>query len=157
MAEQHLDVCGGRAMREETLHLTLLFMGNIPRMQIENLVRAASKVAIRPFSIQLQQFSCWQHNRIAYVAPGTPEKSLMALADELRREVAQECIHFDAQKFVPHVTLLRRILHIVGTRTVAPILWQIEDFVLVESSSSERGGDYEILARFKLANEHKGS
>lgn len=151
MAVQHLDACGGRAMREETLHLTLLFMGNIPRMQIENLVQATSNVTAGPFSIQLQQFSCWQHNRIAYVAPGTREKGLMVLGDEVQREVAQECIHFDAQKFVPHVTLLRNIERIMDTKTVAPVLWKVEDFVLVESKSGERGGGYEILARFKLA------
>jgi RNA 2',3'-cyclic 3'-phosphodiesterase len=111
IALQQLDECGGRPMRVNTLHMTLLFMGTVKRLQIVELIHAAGKVVLSPFAFRLQQFACWPRNHIGYAAPRNEVEELAWLARLLRQEVERAGFSFDRKDFVPHVTLLRDIVH----------------------------------------------
>lgn len=137
-------------MRAETLHLTLLFLGNVPRAQIALAMQAAGRVSVPPFTLQLQQFACWEHNRIAYAAPAEPEAGLMQLSNALRHEVEQAGLSFDRRPFTPHVTLLRNIDKCCEMQTLEPLTWPVDQFVLVESASGEGGMRYLTLGSWQL-------
>lgn len=137
-------------MRAETLHLTLLFLGNVSRSQIAPAMQAASRVSVPPFTLQLQQFACWNHNRIAYAAPAEPEAGLMQLSNALRYEVEQAGLAFDRRAFAPHVTLVRNIDKCSAPQTLAPVTWPVNQFVLVESVSGAGGAHYLTLGSWPL-------
>ena len=150
IALQHIGQCGGRPMRANTLHMTLLFMGAVKRVQIEELMHAAEKVALSRFAFRLQQFACWPRNHIGYAAPRNDVEELAWLARLLRQEVEQAGFSFDRKDFVPHVTLLRDIVHPVAPCFIDPIEWQVSGFALVESSMKEQGVRYQTLATWRL-------
>lgn len=137
-------------MRAETLHLTLLFLGNVPRSQIAWAMQAANRVSAPPFTLQLQQFACWNHNRIAYAAPAGQDAGLVQLSSKLRDEVEQAGLGFDRRAFAPHVTLLRNIDKCCEMQTLGPLAWQVDQFVLVESVSGEAGVRYQTLGSWQL-------
>jgi 2'-5' RNA ligase len=150
IALQHLGECGGRPMRANTLHMTLLFMGAVKRLQIVELMHAAEKVSPSPFAFKLQQVACWPRNHIGYAAPRNEVEELAWLARLLRQEVEHAGFRFDRKDFVPHVTLLRDIVHPVDPRLIDPIEWQVSEFALVESVLTEHGVRYQKLATWQL-------
>jgi RNA 2',3'-cyclic 3'-phosphodiesterase len=150
IALQHLGECGGRPMRANTLHLTLLFMGAVKRMQIEALMNAAGRVSLNPFAFRVQQFACWPRNHVGYAAPRNEVEELVWLARLLRQEVKQAGFSFDRKDFVPHVTLLRHIANPAPPSLCVPIEWRVSEFALVESILSEHGVHYQTLATWQL-------
>jgi RNA 2',3'-cyclic 3'-phosphodiesterase len=150
IALQRLGECGGRPMRSNTLHMTLLFLGAVKRLQIVELMHAAEKVVFSPFAFRLQQFACWPRNHIGYTAPMNEVEQLVWLVRILRQEVEEAGFGFDRKDFVPHVTLLRDIVHPVAPCLISPIEWQVSEFSLVESTLTEQGVHYQTLAIWQM-------
>lgn len=150
MVEQGRESCGGRAMRAETLHMTLLFLGSVPREQIVQAIEAAASVSAPAFTLKLQRIACWKHNRIAYAAPAERNDALIGLSNALRHAVEQAGLSFDRKVFAPHVTLLRNIDRCVDEQPVGPLRWRIGAFVLVESVPDEGRVRYQKLGSWTL-------
>jgi 2'-5' RNA ligase len=109
------------------------------------------KVVLSPFAFRLQQFSCWPRNHIGYAAPRNEVEELALLARLLRQKVEQAGFSFDRKDFVPHVTLLRDIVHPVAPCFISPIEWRVSEFALVESTLTEQGVRYQTLATWQMS------
>jgi len=129
-------------MRRETLHLTLLFLGEVPRQRIPDLVDAVDKVHGTPFQLSLKEFSCWRHNRIGYAAPEGLPTGLESLVVMLRRQVSAAGFDFDARAYSPHITLLRNVTSPVERLSVPALTWRVQKFALVESVPGSTGVHY---------------
>lgn len=144
-------LCGGKAMRADTLHSTLLFLGEIDPARLESLLLAAQEVGGRPFSVEFDVARYWGHNHIAYAAPQQVPAALVELERELEQRLRKHRFRFDAREFKPHVTLLRHSKWSdEPLPELPPVLWRVREFVLVQSLGDERGARYEVLARFPL-------
>jgi len=55
--------CGGRAVRPETIHLTLAFIAALPADRIEALYAAAARVDTPAFDWQVDQLGYWRRNQ----------------------------------------------------------------------------------------------
>ncbi len=55
---------GGKAMRAETLHNTLVFLGNVAERRLEALKLAAQEAPGRAFALRLEEARYWGHNHI---------------------------------------------------------------------------------------------
>jgi len=136
-------------MRPETLHCTLVFLGNIAAHRLEELVLAAREVVMPPFALELDAARYWKHNHIVYAAPLSPPPELSGMVAKLEAALHRQGFRFDARDYQPHVTLLR---HAQWTDAELPptavVRWHCRDFVLVESLRDERGARYEVLCRF---------
>lgn len=142
-------VCGGRAMRPETLHCTLVFLGNVAAHRLEALTLAAREVVMHPFTLELAAAHCWKHNRIVYAAPTSLPPELAGLRAGMEAALRRHRFHFDARYYQPHVTLLRAACCADGQwPPVFVMRWDCRDFVLLESLHVGNGARYEILARF---------
>jgi len=142
LAANYQRLCGGRVMRAETLHLTLLFLGTVERRRLEQLKLVVDGVAFSPFTFTLQQFGCWRHNRIGYAALHEEVEALSCLAQALRRAAG---LSFDQRAFAPHVTLLRDMERMMEVQLFTQVVWPVTEFVLVESATTERGIRYQPL------------
>jgi len=148
------SLCGGRAMHGETLHNTVVFIGNIPQSGLEPLQLAAQEVNGERFELCFDIARYWGHNHIVYAAPAEPPQPLMQLVLGLEQNLARHGFKFDIREYRPHVTLIRN-----ARWTDAPlpamqkVCWKVNDFALVQSVSHGRLPGYRVLARFPLGSE----
>ncbi|MFZ2303071.1 MAG: RNA 2',3'-cyclic phosphodiesterase [Gallionella sp.] len=149
-------LCGGRAMRGETLHNTLVFIGNVELYGLEVLQQAAQEVSGEGFRLCFDDARYWGHNHIVYAAPRQMPQQLAQLVSMLEQRLIAHrfkfaSYHSESCDYQPHVTLLRGA-HWSDTPLPAmqPVCWQIADFALVQSVPRDGLTDYRVLTRFPL-------
>ena len=143
-------ICGGRLTRMETVHLTLVFLGEVGSERIGDLLELAGEIRVPAFGIGFTRFGWWPHNRIVWAAPGETPVELMRLVDALREKLLGSGFRFDTKPFVPHITLLRKADCRKSPLPAGTIEWRAEDFVLVRSVPGESGSAYEVVGRWQL-------
>lgn len=144
-------LCGGRAMRGETLHNTLVFIGDVESYGLEVLQRAAQEVDGEGFELCFDEARYWGHNHIAYAAPRQTPPQLASLVDALEQRLEAHRFRFDRRAYQPHVTLLRDAhWSDAPLPALPPVCWQVADFALVQSVRRDGLADYRVLARFPL-------
>jgi 2'-5' RNA ligase len=139
-------------MDEDSLHLTLAFLGDIPADLVESVLQAANDLQQEAFTLQLDQLAHWPHNRIVWAGCCKPPVALTSLADTLQNRLRQAGFTIESRPFTPHVTLLRNCRQATAV-ALAPLYWPAREFVLVESlSPADRNGDghYRIIGRLPL-------
>lgn len=138
-------------MHVETLHSTLVFIGNIDKSRLESLHLAGLEVNGQPFELRLDLARYWGHNHIVYAAPFHLPKSLAHLVQSLQQSLAKHGFKFDPREYRPHVTLVRNARwNEAPLPEMRPVCWQIKDFVLVQSLSHQGRVAYRVLDRFPL-------
>lgn len=142
--------CGGRLMREDALHITLAFLGEIPEQRLDALQALAASVALPKVDVRLDRLGFWNHNHILWAGSKEPAPALEALAADLQAVMLKDGFLNEVRPFAPHVTLLRKLLHPGTVPDLAPLEWSATEFVLARSWPSDRGSAYEAVARWPL-------
>jgi len=146
------ELCGGKAMRADTLHTTLVFLGDVSVHRLEALRLAAQEVEGTAFDLSFDSARYWGHNHIVHAAPSVVPPALSALVGDLEQRLRVHRFRFDLHAYKPHVTLLRHAQWSDDPLPRMPeVVWRAHDFVLVQSLRDEQGARYEVLARFPLA------
>lgn len=144
---------GGLATRQETIHLTLAFLGEVPEALLPELLTRVTAVRTRGFDLCIDRLGYWRHNRLLWAGCTESPEGLLALAADLREALSDVGIPLDAavRRFTPHLTLVRK----VSEKSVPPVFpdiepvcWPCDGFVLVESQLSAIGTIYRPLAEF---------
>lgn len=144
-------LCGGRSMRAETLHATLVFLGDVVLHRLEALQLAAQEVEGESCDLVFDAARYWGHNHIVYAAPHTAPPQLAQLVQALEQRLGSHHFHFDKRPYKPHITLLRHAHWDDAPLPEMPgVMWRIRDFALVQSAPDEEGANYRVLARFHL-------
>jgi 2'-5' RNA ligase len=143
--------CGGRAMVQDNIHLTLFFVGAFERAHIGTLERAAASVEGAPFALVIDRLGYWRHNRIVWAGVQECPPALARLASTLSAALAQIGLRAEDRPYVPHVTLVRNAERKPLRTQLAPCTWDVKDFVLVESVPVANGVRYQPLAAWTLA------
>lgn len=116
----------------EHLHLTLHFIGGVPRDQVPLFAAALSGPA-PSFELNLGRVEVWR-NGAAVIEPDICPEVLTALHERLGQALVQQGIALDARPWRPHVTLARKA---VGSTWLAPpappLPWRSQGYVLAES------------------------
>lgn len=152
-AEQARPSCGGRAMRTETLHLTLAFLGPVDAALADELAAATPERRLASEDITLDRYGVFGRQRILWAGPGDTPPGLQAAHDELWQWLDGFGLAAPPQPFRPHVTLLRNIEHATPPMdTPAPLPWRYDRMVLVASESLSGGSRYRIVAQSRPQN-----
>ncbi|MEW5769767.1 MAG: RNA 2',3'-cyclic phosphodiesterase [Pseudomonadota bacterium] len=149
---------GGRRMRPDSLHLTLVFVGAVMAGRIPELLAVAGDVQVGGFETVFDQPECWRHNRIACLGASEVPDGLRELVGGLEAGLLGLGMPFDRRPYKPHITLLRnadcrRAAAAEGEKenpASGPLRWPARDFVLVRSSLRPDGARYEELGRWPL-------
>jgi 2'-5' RNA ligase len=149
LAVRYQEQYGGRAMRAETLHLTLLFLGEVSRDNIQKLQQLVDSLEMASFSFHLERIACWRHNQILYAAPEDGVFPLQVLSEALRSLTDSAGIEFDRRGFTPHVTLLRKMTQSFDSQPIQLPEWTVEEFSLVESAALNQGMRYRTLQTWR--------
>lgn len=147
------SACGGRLMRKDTLHLTLVFLGAVPEHRLPELKSLAARIEVGAFELMLDKTGWWPHNRIAWAAPKATPEPLQELVSQLQAALRQAGFDFDGrQEFAPHVTLLRDARCAAGMQLESVrTAWRVGHFALVQSVKQDDGRmGYEIAGSWGL-------
>ncbi|HLP98388.1 MAG TPA: RNA 2',3'-cyclic phosphodiesterase [Sideroxyarcus sp.] len=146
------ELCGGRLMLADTLHATLVFLGEVGASRLEALCLAAQEVEFRRVGLTLTTARYWGHNHIVYAAPDALPPPLAELVHDLERSLRKHGFWFEERPYKPHVTLLRGADWTDAPLPPMPAVhWRFDEFALVQSLRDEQGAHYEVLARFAAA------
>ena len=145
---------GGRIMRQDSLHLTLAFLGDTPGDQVSTLMAQASELAtqLHPFTLNFDRLGYWPRNHIVWASCRDAANPLHQLSEQLGDRLRHHGCPPDPRPFHPHVTLLRNVPPIEeALACLAPIHFRVEEFRLVESMSQGAGGSrHETVACWPL-------
>jgi len=132
-----------RPTARAALHVTLHFLGDVPRARLPELALAL-RGPVEAFDVVLDAANLW-HGGIAVLEPTATPPGLTALHARLGDVLRGLGLRTEERPYRPHVTLAR---HAQGARVPAPPAtppsWRATSFALVESA----GGRYTTLAAF---------
>jgi 2'-5' RNA ligase len=127
------------------LHLTLHFIGHVPRVRLPELAAGLTQ-PFTPFEWVLAEFAVWHHGIAVLQPSGETPPELAALHAGLANALRSLTLPVETRPFRPHVTLAR---HGSGAglregETPPLVHWRADDgYVLAESA-----GGYHALQRF---------
>ena len=141
----------GKPVRADKLHLTLAFLGQRPAGELPALLGILEQLPARPMRLAFDHASHFPKLALAWAALAQPSPALLDVRAACMQALAGQGLapRFEHDRFTPHVTLARQAPP-PANQDFAPIAWQADELVLVESLKSS--GDYRIVASRKLTS-----
>jgi len=150
--------------REENLHLTLKFLGNIPATRVEALSRAAEQSTrnLHPFELRVAGCGSFPPRgtpRVLWIGIDDQQSLLDRLYGALEDNCAEEGFGRERRPFNPHLTIAR-IRRPLGARSLAELhnqtgfermAFAVEELRVIRSELSSEGSRYTVLSSHRLA------
>lgn len=146
------DLCKGRRVARDAIHMTLAFLGDVSAERFNDLAEAAYEVNVPAFSLELCRLGWWKHNRVAWASPSDIPTALSALVLQLRLALGKRGFPVEERSFAAHVTLMRKVDCKSVPQLDHPIDWSVQEFVLVRSRLTPAGSSYTVLRSWPLMN-----
>jgi len=169
---------GGRPVPEESLHVTLAFLGSVPERRVAELEAIARRIAeapeAAPLLVSFDRLVHWAKPRILCAldalpsagteAAGAPRVGALAgapalaLAESLKGETTARGFSPDLKPFHAHVTVARKVARAPAAQPLSPVQWTFDGFALIESRTEPTGPVYSVIESYLLAkteNEHE--
>ena len=145
---------GGRPMRADTLHMTLVFLGETPDLRVPMALGCGDRIRASSFVLNIDTCAHFSAPGVAWLGCADPPPALRDLSDALRHELerAQLTLHGSDRDHQPHITVARDCLHYPTPKNIPAIEWQVADFVLVDSTRTPGGPVYRVLRHWQLEN-----
>lgn len=121
------------------LHLTVHFLGQVPRERLDALV-AALPTSFMASELVLAQPSVWRGG-IAVLEPQTVPPALLTLQGRLGMSLRQLGLTPDERPWRPHLTLARQAQGALPPERAPALRWRVTQLALVQSE----GGLYTVL------------
>ncbi len=149
-------VAGARWQRDDQLHLTLRYIGEVDRHRATDILAALGTVNVQPFHLSLAGHGAFdRRGRIDTLWVGvSPQAEVTALAKRVDQALARIGVPLETRAFLPHITVARfgREAGPLGGFPVIPLStapFAITGFALWESRLSHDGSDYRVIERFR--------
>ncbi|MDP2256165.1 MAG: RNA 2',3'-cyclic phosphodiesterase [Polaromonas sp.] len=134
-----------RVVTPQRVHLTLHFLGNLPRQQVPALV-SALRVPFQPFELSFNHCEQWPHG-LRVAVPDTIAPQLTQLHEALGEALQGLELPVDERPFQPHLTLARRTTAPLPAPNGPPLRWPVNGYVLVESQATPSGA-YRVVQAY---------
>ena len=135
----------GKAQRPDQWHVTLEFMGQVPRERQPALRAAAARVCQSPFTLEFDRVEHWRKPQVVCLVASRVPAGLAVLVAQLHAALREEGFTLDARPFCPHLTLARRVRAAADVPLEPPFVWQSNGLALVRSVTDPAGSRYEPL------------
>jgi 2'-5' RNA ligase len=149
-------------VRPENLHLTLHFAGELDESRLEAFERQVSEAAsITPrFQAALSGAGAFNDKKLGrsvlWIGIKELGEAAGVLADAVREIKARQ--KESSKSFVPHLTLARvrgvapvDFLEAHAKRALAPVTFEVSEFVVMESTLTPAGSIYKARSRYALS------
>ena len=150
--------------REEHLHLTLKFLGDIRVTDVEGLSRAAENSArvFRPFELHVEGCGAFPRRgtpRVLWIGIDDPTEGLGELYRALEDNCAAAGFPREPRPFNPHLTIARlrkprgarRLAEIHKQRDFEKMSFAVDQLTVIRSELSSAGSRYTVLSRHVLS------
>ena len=101
----------GNFSRRDNLHVTLAFLGEVPRERLADVISAAKTVEFSPFELTVR--GAGNFGSVVWLGVDGAD-ALRALAESVRSSCAANDIDYDKKPFSPHLTVCREATFIGG-------------------------------------------
>jgi 2'-5' RNA ligase len=123
---------GARVYAPDDWHLTLHFIGAVPRERLPQLLHDLHAPLV-PFHLSLDQAEAWPQG-LAVLTPRDVPPALIALHEQLRQRLLAHGLPVEERAFRPHVTLARRATGAQAPASPLAVHWPVQGYALVEST-----------------------
>ncbi len=152
-------ISGARWQRDDQLHLTLRFIGEVDRHAAHDIAAALGQVRAASFELSLGSFGVFDRRGVpdALWCGVTPQDALHGLYSKIAQALVRVGIAPETRAFHPHITLARlgrRSGPVEGFVTGSPLAgaaFRVDGFVLYESLLGQDGAFYRAVERYPLA------
>lgn len=155
--------------REENLHLTLKFLGELPTARVEALSRAAERAARVVGAFELGVEGCGSfpprgRPRVLWIGIADPTGGLDQLYRALEDECRQEGFDREKRELHPHLTVAR-VRKPQGSNQLAELhreigfespTFAVNDLRVIRSELSPQGSRYTVISRHALGPAQTG-
>ncbi len=124
------------------MHLTLHFLGQVPRARIPELC-SALRTPFQHHELRFSRCECWRGGLLVAVPDEVPP-ALTDLQTALGETLRRLGLPAETRAFRPHVTLARRFAGPLPPIRSKPLAWPVRRCALVESGAAADGG-YAVL------------
>jgi 2'-5' RNA ligase len=149
--------------REESIHLTLKFLGEIQTSRLSNLSNAAARAVadFSPFQITLEETGVFPKHgtpRVLWIGVKDESGKLAEFHTRLEEACAGEGFTKEERPFHPHLTIAR-LRKPLRARTLAaahkemgfePAAVAVAELLVIRSESSGAGSKYTVISRHRL-------
>jgi 2'-5' RNA ligase len=150
----------------KSIHLTLLFLGEVDDRELISVCRAVSKVCaeIPPFVLGVESVGCFpnaRRPRILWAGIGEGAEEATALHDALEIPLLElRCYRREDRPYTPHVTLGRvqsdSVTAKLSEKIAKSTTWQggqttVREVLVMSSEMMRDGPTYSVMSRAKLA------
>ena len=150
-------------VRDGNFHLTIKFLGEVPRSQVENISNAARRATDGLTSFKLVASGAGSFPRsgpakVLWLGVEDPTGRLEMLHQRLEEECAKEGYVKEDRSFHPHLTLAR-LRRSTGARELATahrelgfkaIEMAVSELLVIRSELSSSGSKYTVISRHPL-------
>ena len=143
---------GGKPLTAERIHVTLAFIGSVLPAQTQALLECGDGIAPPRAQLVLDQLGFWARKGILWAGSREPDPHLLRFVDQLHQRLRRLGFRLEDRPFRPHITLLRRARRRART-DIEPLVWPVNEFVLVRSQLTPEGAQYMILRRWSAATD----
>ena len=149
--------------REENIHLTLKFLGEIQTSRLSRLSNAAAQAVenFSPFQITLEGTGVFPKHgppRVLWIGVQDESGKLARLQTGLEKACASEGFSREDKEYNPHLTIAR-LRKPQGARTVAaahkemrfePEVATVAELLVIRSEPSSAGSRYTVISRHRM-------
>lgn len=146
-------------VKEDNLHLTLRFIGEVERPLADDIAAALGGIRAAPFALRLAGIGRFdRRNGGALWAGVAPKEPVAALAAKVERACVTCGVAPERRAFHPHITIARYNRRsadfaealLARNRALASDPFEVSEFTLYESHLSRHGAHYEPVAPYPL-------
>ena len=139
-----------RPVPDYNLHLTLHFVGNVDPGDADCMRRQARTVGGAAFELAIDRGGHFDRARIGWLGSTKVPDALLNLHRELGRSLRTCGYEPDKRAYNPHVSVVRKASRAPEPAVFAPLVWKVDNFVLVESRAVESGVRYQVVETYPL-------
>lgn len=152
-------VAGARWQRDDQLHLTLRFIGEVDRHRATDVAAALKGVRVEPLDLALAAPGSFdRRGRIDTLWVGVDRaEDVAALAQRVNQALLRVGVPAETRAFVPHITIARLprsagSIRDFPAQALPKATFGISGFALWESRLGHGGADYVVIERYGRGN-----
>ncbi|MGV0005197.1 MAG: 2'-5' RNA ligase family protein [Candidatus Porifericomitaceae bacterium WSBS_2022_MAG_OTU9] len=134
----------GRVVPAPKLHLTILFMVEVPLPLVDGLLALAGGLPVPQVSLCFDRVLFWYRAGVVVAATEQAPTALLAWRRELASGVEKMGVALEQRSWQPHITLRRNVSQKNADLRIATVDWHLSSFALFESNS----GQYHMLGEW---------
>ncbi len=137
---------GGRPVPADNIHLTLAFLGTIPDGRVAEAMAVRAKQP--SFALSTDFLGSFRGARVAWAGIEPVPEELVTLYHLLAAELHVRGFQLEERRFVPHLTLARKIQDLQPRTTMEPVKWVARSVQLMRTELGT--GRYARLGGWRL-------